>query len=68
MVTSFGEAICLSDLQFLIGQAECFMSAEGLLILEQNSLELQYPSVAVHLGDSGQEIEIFDASVCVSAK
>lgn len=67
-MTSFGEAICLSDLQFLTGQAECFMSAEGLLILEQNSSELQYPSIAVHLGDSGQEIEIFGASLWVSAK
>lgn len=39
-MTSFGETICLSDLQFLIGQAEYFMSAEGLLILER------YPSIA----------------------
>lgn len=45
-MTSFGETICLSDLPFLIGQAEYFMSTEGLLILEQKSSELRYPSIA----------------------
>lgn len=58
-MTSFGETICLSDLQFLTGQAEYFMSAEGLLILEQKSSELWYPSIAVHLEDSGQEVKDF---------
>lgn len=48
----------LSDTQFLIRQADCFMSVEEVLILEQNCWELQYHSGAIHVGDSGQGIEI----------